>query len=212
MSAEPPVNGLDYFRDNTGEYFWNKDKNAYAVHTPNKDGSTSFSGEYYKADEFSEPVGNYTIIFDLSNSKPKDEFDASKTITAFSEPIMAYLEKMGDVKDISNPDKYPGVKIYSSPDMNGALTAGNIIFTNPGMERPNDLDHEYGHYLDFKHHFKYDKTDYAKTIAGPSFISATMSTIAPKYFEHEKSQSELRANRLGGAWGDNNALKTKFKK
>lgn len=212
MSAEPPVNGLDYFKDDTGEYFWNKGKDTYEHYAdPKNSGSNSFQG-YYSADEFSEPVGNYSIIFDLSNSSPKDEFDPSKTITALSEPTMAYLEKVGNVADISNPDKYPGVKIYSSADMNGALTAGNVIFTNPNMQDKNTLDHEYGHYLDFKHHFNYNKIDYAKTIAVPSFISAsaaTLSDLLPKsmQYDHEKSDTEKRANRLGGAWGNNSVLK-----
>jgi len=99
------------------------------------------------------------------------------------------------------------VEIYSSPYMNGALTAGNVIFTNPGMQDANTLDHEYGHYLDFKHHFKYNKAQYAKTIALPSFFSATTSSIFPTLYDHESSDSEKRANRLGGAWSNNSILK-----
>src|SRR5690554_6847879 len=148
MSAEePPVNGLDWFADDTGQYFWNEEKNTYEHYQYNDDGSYSFSG-YYSADEFSEPVGDYSIIFDLSNAAPKDEYDPSKTIWSVASPIVAYLATVSEIKDISDPDKYPGVQILSSEKMNGAITLGNLIITNPRMEDANTLDHEYGHYLD----------------------------------------------------------------
>jgi RHS repeat-associated protein len=209
---EPPVNGLEYFRDNTGEYFWNSVKDTYEHYgDPKGNGSNSFQG-YYTASEFSDTVGNYNIIFDLSNSKPKDEFDRNHTITAISDFVYSYLNTRSiiggaGIQNISDPEKYPGVEIYSSPYMNGALTAGNVIFTNPGMQDVNTLDHEYGHYLDFKHHFKYNKAEYAKTIALPSFFSATTSSIFPTLYDHESSDSEKRANRLGGAWSNNSILK-----
>ena len=198
MAPEPPVNGLDYFRDDTGEYFWDDKKCAYAVHSPTENGSTSFSGEYYTADEFSEPVGNYSIIFDLSNAKPKDEFDKTKTITSISDPLYSFLNIKGEVKNISDPDKYPGVEIYSSPHMNGALTAGNVIFTNPGMEDSGTLAHEYGHYLDYKHHFNYSASDYITSIGLPSIYSATKATLTDS--KHHESEPEKRADILGGAY------------
>ena len=209
MEAEPPVKGLDYFKDDTGEYFWNQGKNSYEHYAYNKNGSTSFKG-YYDADEFKEPVGDFSIIFDLTNTKPKDKFDRSLTITNLSDPLYSYLNVRGDMSDISDSEKYPGVKIYSSKFMNGALTAGNVIFTNPKMSDAETLDHEYGHYLDYKHNFQFNKTDYLKTIAVPSFFSATRATVSDKY-KHEKSESEKRANRLGGAWTKNNNLKNKHR-
>ncbi|MFC4476485.1 RHS repeat domain-containing protein [Flavobacterium chungangensis] len=214
MSAEPPVNGLSYFRDDTGEYFWNDNKNSYEHYAdPNGSGSNSFQG-YYVANKFSDVVGNYNIIFDLSNTNTKDEFDRNHTITAISDGVYSYLNARSiidgvTIQNISDPDKYPGVEIYSSPYMNGALTAGNVIFTNPGMQGANTLDHEYGHYLDFKHHFKYNKSEYAKTIAVPSFFSALTSSVFPTLYDHESSDSEKRANRLGGAWSNNRILKTR---
>src|SRR5690554_1842629 len=205
MSAEePPVNGLDWFADDTGQYFWNEEKNTYEHYQYNDDGSYSFSG-YYSADEFSEPVGDYSIIFDLSNAAPKDEYDPSKTIWSVASPIVAYLATVSEIKDISDPDKYPGVQILSSEKMNGAITLGNLIITNPRMEDANTLDHEYGHYLDYKHHFKYDKVKYLKDIGYPSLRSAAGSG------EHSQTTTEKRANRLGGEWSGNTHLKNKHR-
>ncbi|MDN3707098.1 RHS repeat-associated core domain-containing protein [Myroides ceti] len=208
MNAEPPVKGLQYFRDDTGEYFWNKEKDKYEHYVNDKDGSKSFKG-YYDASSFKEPVGDYFIDFNSAGSQ-KDTFDISKTITSISDPLYSVLNLMGQIKNISNPEKYPGVEIYSSPHMNGALTAGNVIFTNPDMQDKNTLDHEYGHYLDYKHNFEYKQKEYLKTIAIPSIISATRSTVSDKY-KHEKSQSEKRANRLGGAWTGNKDLKNIYR-
>ncbi|OYQ40569.1 hypothetical protein [Flavobacterium aurantiibacter] len=210
-AAEPPVNGLEYFRDDTGEYFWNQNKNAYD-HFQNKDGNGSVYQGIYRADTFKEPVGEYTIIFDLSNAKPKDEYKPEHTINRIAVPLMAALVKAGNVKDISNPDLYPGVKIYSSEYMNGALTAGNVIFTNPRMESVLDLGHEYGHYLDYKYHFKFNASEYIKKIAIPSFKSAMKASIPSFEHIHESSNSEKRANRLGGAWTGEIKLKNLFRK
>ena len=203
---EPPVNGLDWFADDTGDYFWNEDEGKYEHYSP-KDGS--FQG-YYSADQYAEPVGDYSIIFDLSGMEPDDEYDPSKTIWSVAAPLLAGFEKMSavtfsEVKDISDPEKYPGVKIYSSEHMNGAITLGNLIITNPDMEGANTLDHEYGHYLDYKFHFKYNKTKYLQEICWPSLKSATESTFGNK--SHKGSTTEKRANRLGGEWSDNKTLK-----
>ncbi len=204
MSAEPPVKGLQYFRDDTGEYFWNKEKDKYEHYVNDKDGSKSFKG-YYDASSFKEPVGDYFIDFNSAGSQ-KDTFDRSKTITSISDPLYSALNLMGEIKNISNPEKYPGVEIYSSPHMNGALTAGNVIFTNPNMEGNTTLDHEYGHYLDYKHNFGYNKSEYLKTIAVPSVLSATRSTFFPEKYNHHNSQSEKRADILGRAWTENKKL------
>lgn len=209
--AEPPINGLDYFRDDTGEYFWNHEKNTYEHYAdPNNNGANSFQG-YYNADEFSKPVGDYAIIFDLSNAKLKDEFNVKNTITSVATPLMASLKyktmmRGGEIKDISDPNKYPGVKIYSATHMNGAVTLGNVIFTNPRMEDSETLIHEYGHYLDFKFHFNFDKNAYLKTIGLPSILSATRATFSDSY-NHHSSESEMRADILGGAYFNHNLYK-----
>ncbi|MBC9795241.1 hypothetical protein [Sinomicrobium weinanense] len=204
MSDGPPVKGLDWYRDDTGEYFWNAEKDLYEHYTYNNDGSTNFNG-YYDASEFNEPNGDFAIIFDLSNAELPDEFDQDHTISSLATPLMQYLSLRGEVKIISDQEKYPGVRIYSSEHMNGAVTLGNVIFTNPGMEGPSTLDHEYGHYLDFKHHFNYDKSAYIKEIGLKSFYSATRATI-DRTRDHHSSETEKRADILGGAWTGNKRL------
>lgn len=205
MSAEPPVNGLGWFSDDTGEYFWNASKDKYKHYGYNDDGSTSFKG-YYKADRFSEPVGDYDIIFDLSGENRNEKYDPSKTIWSVASPIVAYLSTFSDLNDISNNDLYPGVQILSSSKMNGAITLGNLIIVNSAMVNDGEtLDHEYGHFLDFKFHFNYDKEKYLKEIGIPSIISASGDGV------HEKSESEKRANRLGGAFSENDDLKDKYR-
>ena len=202
MSAEPPVNGIDWFYDDTGEYFWNEEKGTYDHHTYNEDGYTSFSG-YYSADEFAEPVGEFGMIFDLSNAKSSDQFDPENTIP-MAENVKTYLAMTGGLRDISNQEKYPGVKIYSSESMNGAVTLGNVIFTNPSMVGANTLDHEYGHYLDFKHHFNFNQDAYLKEIGLPSFWSATRATFSD--WDHHNSSTEKRADILGEGWTGNRRL------
>lgn len=214
-NSEPPVNGLEWFADDSGQYFWNNEQGSYEHYDdPNGTGTYSFQG-YYNAEEFSEPVGDYSIIFDLSGIKLDDQYSSLHTIWSLAGPLLAYLENMeaitfGEVKDISNQEKYPGVRIYSSEYMNGAITLGNMIITNPRMEDTRTLDHEYGHYLDFKHHFNYDKDAYLAKIGVPSFISAAGDG------NHAKTSTEKRANRLGGEWSNNfilkNLYKTKFLK
>ncbi|WP_128330282.1 RHS repeat domain-containing protein [Apibacter sp. HY039] len=206
-SSEAPVKGLSYFQDDTGKYFWNENKSAYEHYTI-EDGY-SYCKRTYSADEFKEPVDNYEIIFNLSGSKQPDEFNPKHTINSIAVHTLGFLQAKGNLEEITDRPgyavKYPGVGIFSSPYMNGALTAGNIIITNPNMEGANTLDHEYGHYLDYKYNFKYKKSEYVKTIAVPSFISATRSTLNPK-IKHHDSPSEKRADILGRAWTGNKSI------
>jgi hypothetical protein len=206
---EPPIKGISYFKDNSGEYFWNYNKDSYEHYTTGQDGYSYYKGTY-SANEFKEPIGDYEIIFDLSGLKQPDEFNSKYTIDAIAMPTLVYLELKGNLKDISErpgyAEKYPGVRIFSSPEMNGALTAGNIIITNPYMEGINTLDHEYGHYLDFKYNFKFTKSEYIKTIAIPSVFSAIRATIRPDKYDHHDSFSEKRADILGRAWTGNKSL------
>ena len=199
--SEPPVNGLEFFGDDTGTYYWNEENNNYdRFYTI--EGDDQIHVGTYSADEFKEPVGDYYIEFDLSGEKSPDKFNRDHTLETLAGATMAYLaSEEKPWKDISDQSKYPGVMIMSHEDMNGAVTLGNMIFTNTRMEDVNTLDHEYGHYLDFKFHFNFDKGAYLREIGVPSFISAASSD------EHFKSSTERRANRLGGAWGNNTYLK-----
>ncbi len=204
-APEPPVNGLELFSDDTGIYYWNAGNNNYDRYFTTE-GSDQVQVGTYSADEFKEPIGNYTIIFDLSGEKAPDQFNPKHTLENLAGSTMAlYASEETPWKDISDQSKYPGVKILSNENMNGAVTMGNMIFTNPDMEDADNLDHEYGHYLDFKHHFKFDKGAYFSEIGIPSFISAATKS------EHETSTTERRANRLGGAWSNNKVLKDKFR-
>jgi len=104
----------------------------------------------------------------------------------------------GTMEDISDQTIYPGVKIYESSTMNGAIALGNVIFVSPGMNTHPDKAHEYGHFLDFKYHFKYNSTLYFKEVGLPSLKSAINATFRKK--DHSQSQTELRADILGGAY------------
>ncbi|MFZ1704844.1 MAG: RHS repeat-associated core domain-containing protein, partial [Saprospiraceae bacterium] len=200
---EPPVNGLEYYADESGAYYWNKENNNYDKYKV-IDGTEVKFGTY-NADEFTEPKGNFTIYFDLYGNNKPDKFNPAHTIATLSGALMASLaaEEKPWI-DISNESKYPGVKIMSHKDMIGAVTFGNMIFTNPRMQDRNTLDHEYGHYLDFKLHFKFDKIAYLSKIGLSSFISATRATLSN--YNHDNSIPEKRANILGSAWSGNKSL------
>lgn len=202
-TQEPPVKGIAQFRDDTGQYFWNSELDTYEHYSP-EDGS--FIG-YYSANEFALPVGDYSMSFSAIGV-PNEEFNKNHAIDNLAVPLMSYLMARGEIKDLTNQDRYPGVKIYSSEHMNGAVTLGNIIFTNPGMEGGNALAHEYGHFLDFKHHFKYNQEDYINIIGVQSIISATKATLDSN-INHHSSQSEIRADILGGAYRNINLYRPK---
>jgi len=212
MEYEPPVKGLAFFQDDTGLYFWNAEKDKYEHYQFFNNGEYySFVG-YYDASEYKYPVGEYSIIYDLSNNAPKDTYDPDKTIWGAAKPILKYIshkaKENGDDKpytDISNQDKYPGVKILYSKYMNGAITLGNLIIT--GYKEENILDHEYGHYLDYKFHFNYNKTAYLKSIGIQSLWSATRND----FYSHQLTVSERRANILGAAWFNNQHLVSFYK-
>jgi hypothetical protein len=76
--------------------------------------------------------------------------------------------------------------------MTGAITAGNLIITGD----LDLLDHEYGHYLDYKYHFNYNKAAYLKNIG----IQSAWSAYRNDYYGHQLTVSEKRANILGAAW------------
>lgn len=63
---EPPIKEIRYFRDNTGEYFWNKNQDAYEHYISGHDGYSYYEG-MYSVDESKKPVGNYYML--LQNGK-----------------------------------------------------------------------------------------------------------------------------------------------
>ncbi len=189
--VEPPVNGINTYSDETGIYFWNKNSQEYDHYS--KGILPAYIGSYV-ANEFSKPVGEYSIQLDAVT----EEFNPDHSINSLVGILTYAVGGIDEAKVMTDQVKYPGVKIYSFKRMNGAVTLGNVIFTNPTQELDTDIVHEYGHFLDFKYHFNYDQTAYLKEMGIPSIISATISTITGS--EHLDSDSEIRADMLGGSY------------
>lgn len=63
---EPPIKGIAYFSDDTGQYFWNHNKDSYEHYATGQDGYSYYEG-MYTVDESKGPVGDYSII--LPNNK-----------------------------------------------------------------------------------------------------------------------------------------------
>ncbi len=221
--TEPPVNGLPFFSDDTGDYYWNDEKQMYEHFSVEDDSGNSVFLGYYSADEFVEPKGDYKIDF---NSNGLEQYDPSKTIWDDAEPFLLYLYlEDASIEDISNDSKYPGVKILHTnlKSMEKAgVTFGNLIIVGDGYD-DDILDHEYGHFLDYKYHFKYNQSEYLNQIGLPSFLNMALieAGLTNSYLaknissifcpEHENSVPEKRANRLGGAWSSNEKLKNRFR-
>jgi len=205
---EPPVNGLPYYSDDTGHYYWDKESKSYD-HYDNK---LDYQGEYkLPIAETNEPVGNHHIsLFDYNSgaSIENDPYDSSNTPTA-AEVYKYKLENLGNLKDISNESRYPGVKIYSSPDTEGGVTLGNMIFVNSNYLKRSSmkngrnslLEHEYGHYLDYKFHFKYNFTSYIYQVGIPSIGSA--AGLGRYSHDHSKNPVERKADILSEAFFNN---------
>jgi|AVFP01.1.fsa_nt_gi hypothetical protein len=94
-TEEPPVDGIDWFADDTGEYFWNAAKGKYEHYAYSADGSsTSFSG-YFNASDSSKPVGDFSFSGDRMIKL--DEIVMNVDIRSFG-------EKAGDfTRDVINP-------------------------------------------------------------------------------------------------------------
>ncbi len=128
--AEPLVEGLAYFSDDTGEYWWNEGNGNYDTWN-SEEGWTTWTWNQYI-----EPVGDYFINFDFKQvagdleGEVKDVYNPGHTIKELAAPLYAYLKSKGDIQSLTDNEKYPGVVILSSKNMNGAITLGNVIFTN----------------------------------------------------------------------------------
>ena len=64
---EPPIKGIAYFSDDTGQYFWNHNKDSYEHYATGQDGYSYYEG-MYTVDESKGPAGDYTIH--LEGRKP----------------------------------------------------------------------------------------------------------------------------------------------
>jgi RHS repeat-associated protein len=63
---EPPIKGISYFKDNSGQYFWNHNKDSYEHYITGQDGYSYYKG-MYSVDESKGPAGDYFLI--LPNNK-----------------------------------------------------------------------------------------------------------------------------------------------
>ena len=59
-NVEPPIKGLSFFKDSTGEYWWDAQKGAYQHFNLNQNGDRQFAG-YYSVTG-AGPKGQYTIV------------------------------------------------------------------------------------------------------------------------------------------------------
>lgn len=124
----------------------------------------------------------------------------------FSDKFYIGLLVKGDYKDISDEKNYPGVKIYESRlAASGAITLPGIgIFVHPGGGKDVGLlQHEYGHYLDYK--FSPDLNSFGTpsatlnfylTIGLPSIFNAATGLGG----DHGTYWTEIRANQWAQSW------------
>jgi len=198
---EPPVNGLPYFGDDTGDYYWNDELGSYDQHDKK---TGDYVGQFeLEIDETYEPVGEYRISFfnyTGDESPENNKYDESKTPLAAAS-TMLYLYQKGGLKSLTEESKYPGVKIYTSPHMEGAVTLGNVIFLEEGFYKKRGaslIKHEYGHFLDYKYHFNYNFTSYGFNVGLPSLGSA--GGIGTYGGDHSKNPVERKADILSAAY------------
>ncbi|MDR1876023.1 MAG: RHS repeat-associated core domain-containing protein [Flavobacteriaceae bacterium] len=60
---EPPIKKIPYFKDDTGQYFWNSEQDAYERYVSGEDGYSHFDS-YYSVKGSEKPVGNYEIVLE----------------------------------------------------------------------------------------------------------------------------------------------------
>ena len=112
-------------------------------------------------------------------------------------------------RNITEPEKYPGIKIYSTMLVSNrsAITLPGLgIFIHPNLSgeiKEMVLQHEYGHFLDFKSLSPHPVLRYIKfyvLIGIPSLLSA----LFKRWGNHRHYWTEVRANNLALTWfGDN---------
>ncbi|MEM1323734.1 MAG: RHS repeat-associated core domain-containing protein, partial [Bacteroidota bacterium] len=204
---EPPIEGLPYFGDDTGDYFWNEELGSYDHHdneTGEYIGQFSFSG----IDDFYEPVGEYRIsFFNYTGDETFENNAYNKEYTPLAAiAYTLYLGKQGELTSLTDESRYPGVRILASPHVISGVTLGNMIFVNTNYFKTEQLEdggnglleHEYGHYLDYKYHFRYNFTSYITMVGLPSIGSA--SQIGRYGHDHESNPVEKKANILSAAY------------
>lgn len=143
--------------------------------------------------------------------------DASKRVNKLLEEVSNQESSSvsdGDppFNDISDPIKYPEVKIYESDyilDRTAVSIPGVGIFIHPsykGIGRIKVLQHEYGHYLDAKYNIglTYNSVGYTNfylMVGIPSLITST-----GLFGEHKSYSYEIRANKWAKWFFGNNYI------
>jgi hypothetical protein len=132
-------------------------------------------------------------------------FDNKKTPVA-ALGLKIALAAQGAVFDATDQEKYPGVMLFVSDFMNGAVTLGNVVFMNKAyynrsFEKGGGnslIRHEYGHYLHFKHHFNSNFASYITHVGLPSVGSA--AGVGTYGGDHSKNPTESTANILSAGF------------
>jgi RHS repeat-associated protein len=115
-------------------------------------------------------------------------------------------------KDISDPDNYPGINIYTHPNMSGGITLPGIgiIVSEAGGKDKALLQHEYGHFLDYKFspdlnynlHSPSNALNFYLGVGIPSLLNSTpiINKIPGLNGSHRTYWTEIRANRWAEVW------------
>jgi RHS repeat-associated protein len=104
-----------------------------------------------------------------------------------------------------NQVRLPGVEVTNEHVSDGAgMTPGRTIHLDAdGNNGLADLEHEYGHYLDFIKNFSGNHAEYLKKVGIPSIRSAWSESA----YQHTKRPYEMRATRLAIEYfGPNSAI------
>ena len=102
---EPPIKGIDFFSDNTGNYFWNLSKNQYEHYQKGKDGRTYFKG-FYTPTEKKGPVGNYSIIHNKKELAIRDYVEETFYTDTFKEEISHPITLEYSSRDIKKSEVF----------------------------------------------------------------------------------------------------------
>jgi RHS repeat-associated protein len=211
--SEPPIDGLSFFSDDTGDYYWNERKGSYDHHD-------KITGDYidqynvptdYMGD-WKGPQGEYFIVFDEDSPNPlAPDIEYNSAHTPFIAKWMYGVAKeSGTMTEITDQNQYPGVRIFSLQNLgDAAVTLGNFIFVDGGFLKRQErsdgsnslIEHEYGHFLDFTYHFNSSGYKYLYHIGIPSIGSAAGTGTYGK--DHSENPAEQRADILSESYFKN---------
>jgi TANFOR domain-containing protein len=132
-------------------------------------------------------------------------------ISLVSPEAEAVLRVLGNLTDVSDPKKYPGIKVYYTNKVGAAVTLPGIgIFINnevfTGLELEKVKQHEYGHFIDYSDNRRIDHMppgvrifSYYALIGLPSIFSASRESMGVGG-NHSDYWTEVRANKFAKEW------------